>query len=157
PIESFLTMNFNHLFFDNNNKVNYDPSQELPTYSIEDIKSVDAYLEINYATEYKKVNREFPHYKTLRGLISSQVQKLFEVVERHERRYWVGTWRLLEFLHVTQCPAMILVKSGLTANYFMSTINGEYDKFLQSLLKDKQVVHQPPKFDASVIQKIIDL
>ncbi|CAG8605005.1 11977_t:CDS:2, partial [Dentiscutata heterogama] len=179
---SFLTTNFDHLFFSNDDEVIYSPQDELPDYSIQNTESIYGYLKNWYllydklgsakhmieesrlhmlydlrgpyislavilATEYKEVNGEFPHYKTLRGLISNKVQTLFGVVDRHERRYWIGTWRLIEFLHITQCPAMILVKSGLTTNYFMSTTNKKYDKFLQSLLKDKQVVHQTPKFD----------
>ncbi|CAG8466760.1 10304_t:CDS:2 [Racocetra persica] len=191
-IESFLTTNFDHLFFNNSNEVSYNLSQELPTYSFQDIESIYKYLEswfslfnnlelakhlieesrlymlynlhmpfvalaVTYTMKYKEDNKVFPDHLTLCSLISNKVQKLFGIVKKHKRRYWLGTWRLIELLHVTQCPAKILIKSGLTANFLMSSTYVDYNNFFKNLLNNENIFYKKPIFEVSVIQKIIDL
>ncbi|CAG8829434.1 24841_t:CDS:1, partial [Dentiscutata erythropus] len=96
-------------------------------------------------------NAEFPSHKVLRGKLSTKIQELFRISNRHERRYWAGTWWLIELLHITVCPAAILIKAGLSANYFTVTANSDYDKFLQKLLDNKKVCHKSPKLDANIL------
>ncbi|CAG8794729.1 7091_t:CDS:1, partial [Cetraspora pellucida] len=71
---------------------------------------------------------------------------------RQERRFWVGTWRLIELLNLTHCHASILIKSGLTASYLMREENEKYNQFLKNLLNDNQASHETPKFDESLMQ-----
>ncbi|CAG8825590.1 28861_t:CDS:1, partial [Racocetra persica] len=44
-VKSFLTTNLDYLFSNNSNEVNYNLSQELSTYSFQDIESIYNYLE----------------------------------------------------------------------------------------------------------------
>ncbi|CAG8855783.1 6368_t:CDS:1, partial [Gigaspora margarita] len=59
------------------------------------------------------------------------------------------TWRLIELLNITHCPASILVESDLTARYLMR--NANYNQFLQSLLNNVEANHEAPKFSESLI------
>ncbi|CAG8572809.1 20686_t:CDS:2, partial [Racocetra persica] len=125
-----------------------------------DIESIELELDalaVIYAMKYKEDNKVFSDHLTLHSLISNKVQTLFGIVERYERCYWLETWQLIELLHVIQYLAMILIKSELTANFLMSSTYEDYNNFLKSFLNNKNIFYKKPKFEASVIQKIIDL
>ncbi|CAG8806764.1 25964_t:CDS:2, partial [Dentiscutata erythropus] len=163
-VKSFLTKDFERLFL-NDEEVTINQQIELPGFLNKDTDSIYAFFK-SWVSLFEKLGSakhtieeasKFLSYKVLRGLISKKIQELFGISNRHKRRYWAGAWRLIELLHITACPATIFIKAGLSANYLMSASNNKYDKFLQSLLNNDQVYHQTPKFNALVIQNILNL
>ncbi|KAF0527635.1 hypothetical protein F8M41_013527 [Gigaspora margarita] len=133
-IEDLLIMNFSHLFNDIN-VINFS-LQSLPSYST-NMESLDTYFK-EWAVQYNqlKSTKEEIEEKMLKLLYELRGTYLIllimlaeEISERHEQRYWVGTWRLIELLNITHCPSSILVESGLTARFLMRDTN--YDQFLK--------------------------
>ncbi|CAG8613943.1 9649_t:CDS:10 [Dentiscutata erythropus] len=109
-------------------------------------------LLIILSKEYERDKKKLPGHKILRGLVKGKVKSILRIGERHEQRYWVGTWRLIELLNITHCPASILVESGLTARYLMRDAN--YNQFLKSLLNNVEVNHEAPRFSKSLMLRI---
>ncbi|CAG8809891.1 13130_t:CDS:2, partial [Gigaspora margarita] len=157
-IEDLLITNFNHLFNDIN-VINYSfpllSSYSLNMESLENYfkewASQDAYLTllVILAEEYKRDKNRYPTHKTLRSFVNEKVKLILGISKRHEQRYWVGIWRLIELLNITHCLASILIESGLTARYLMRETN--YDQFLKSLLNNVEANHEALKFDKSLI------
>lgn len=114
------------------------------------------FLLVVLSNEYKRSNSRFPSHKMLRSLVKGRMKSLLCVGERQERRYWTGTWRLIELLHLTQCLANVLVKSGITPNYLMTATGDDYDRFLKDLLDDVDVFHKPPVFDELIMREVIE-
>ncbi|CAG8813961.1 26775_t:CDS:1, partial [Dentiscutata erythropus] len=52
-----------------------------------------------------------------------KMKSILNINEAQELRYWKGTWRLIELLHIIRCPAKILVESGITSRYLTRTSN----------------------------------
>ncbi|CAG8458548.1 30969_t:CDS:2 [Gigaspora margarita] len=111
-------------------------------------------LLVTFAAEYERTMKRLPTHKTLRGFVKEKMKSILSIDDRQERRYWVGTWRLIELLHLTRCPATILVKAGLTTKYLMRESNNNYDRFLKSLLNDNEANHESPTFDESLMQRL---
>ncbi|CAG8813119.1 13197_t:CDS:2, partial [Gigaspora margarita] len=106
-------------------------------------------LLVMLAEEYKRDKNRYSTHKTLRGFVNKKVKSILGISKRHEQRYWVGTWRLIELLNITHCPVSILIESDLTVRYLMR--NANYDQFLQSLLNNVEINHEAPKFSESLI------
>ncbi|CAG8493516.1 3880_t:CDS:10 [Gigaspora margarita] len=104
------------------------------------------------AEENENDKKKSSTHKTLHGLVKKKVKSTLRISERYEQRYWVGTWRLIELLNITHCPASILVESGLTARYLMR--DAKYDQFLQSLLNNVEAYYEAPKFNESLILRL---
>ncbi|CAG8791457.1 12036_t:CDS:2, partial [Dentiscutata erythropus] len=152
--KDLLITNFSHLFNDIN-AINFS-FPPLPSYS-PNIESLENY--------FKELASQYGQLKSTKTEIEEKMLKLLyelrgaylillvilaeEISKRHEQRYWVGTWRLIELLNITHCPASILVESGLTARYLMRETN--YDQFLKSLLNNVEANHEAPKFGESLI------
>lgn len=66
-------------------------------------------LLIMLAEEYEQDKKKLPPHKTLRGLVGEKVRSILKISERQERKYWRGTWRLIELLNLTQCLALITI------------------------------------------------
>ncbi|CAG8827176.1 13753_t:CDS:1, partial [Gigaspora margarita] len=81
----------------------------------------------------------------------NKIKSILQINERHERRYWNATWRLIELLNLTQCPALILVKSGVNPSFLKKASNDDYDQFLKKLLNDEEAYHKTPKFENSLM------
>ncbi|CAG8680559.1 551_t:CDS:2, partial [Dentiscutata heterogama] len=106
--------------------------------------------------DYKRKENRSPSSKILRRLVSDKIKSILLIDERQERRYWYATWRLIELLNLTQCLALIFVKSGVNPMFFKKATKCEYDKFLKELLNDEEAYHKAPKFDESLMDKIIE-
>ncbi|CAG8802515.1 27086_t:CDS:2, partial [Dentiscutata erythropus] len=109
-------------------------------------------LQLNYK---RKENRS-PSSKILRRLVSDKIKSILLIDERQEQRYWYATWWLIELLNLMQCLALIFVKSGVNPRFFKKATKCEYDKFLKELLNDEEAYHKAPKFDESLMDKIIE-
>ncbi|CAG8828051.1 5224_t:CDS:1, partial [Dentiscutata erythropus] len=106
-------------------------------------------LLIILSKEYERDKKKLPGHKILFSLVKGKVKSILRIGERHKQRYWVETWRLIELLNITHCPASILVESGLTARYLMRNTN--YNQFLKSLLNNVEANHKAPKFSKSLM------
>ncbi|CAG8694682.1 12086_t:CDS:2 [Gigaspora rosea] len=115
-----------------------------------------AYLSllVTLANEYEQKMGKLPTQKTLRGFVVEKIKSILNIDDRQERKYWRGTWRLIELLNITHCPASILIESGITVRYLMISENEKYDQFLKNLLDDTVTRHETPIFDESLIQRI---
>ncbi|CAG8751867.1 36464_t:CDS:2, partial [Gigaspora margarita] len=60
-------------------------------------------LLIILAEVYERDKKKPPSPKILRGLVKGKVKSILKIGERHEQRYWVGTWRFIELLNITHC------------------------------------------------------
>ncbi|CAG8829896.1 31077_t:CDS:2, partial [Gigaspora margarita] len=154
-IEDLLIMNFSHLFNDIN-MINFS-LQSLLSYST-NMESLDTYFK-EWAVQYNqfkstKAEIEEKMLKLLYELRGTYLTLLIMLAEdeRHEQRYWVGTWRLIELLNITHCPVSILVESGLTTRFLMRDTN--YDQFLKSLLNNVEANHKAPKFSNSLMLRL---
>ncbi|CAG8713533.1 15785_t:CDS:2 [Gigaspora margarita] len=167
-LENFFTTNFDDLF-DNESldlylqgwKTQYDKLNltkskvELNLLKLL-YKLREPYLSmtIAMAAEYKNSMKISPSHKTLRKHVRDKMKSMLNVETRHELRYWIGTWRLIELLHITRCPVNILVESGLTSRYLTRTENTKYDQFLKDLLNDDNAYHKTPEFNEILLQKV---
>lgn len=106
------------------------------------------------STEYERSNNKPPSHKILRGLFGKKMKSILSIGDRQELRYWNGTWRLIELLHITQCSSNILVESQITANYLTTVTSNSYDIFLKSLLGDNEVSHRSFIFDEFLMQEV---
>ncbi|CAG8828002.1 12240_t:CDS:2, partial [Gigaspora margarita] len=147
--------NFSHLFNDTNgvqfSQLKYTKLEveENMLKLLYELRGAYLALLVILAKENKRDKNKTSTYKALHGLVKKKVKLILRISERHEQRYWVGTWRLIELLNITHCPASILVELGLTARYLMR--NANYDQFLQSLLNNVEANHEAPKFSESLI------
>ncbi|CAG8785926.1 26819_t:CDS:10, partial [Gigaspora margarita] len=136
-IEKFFTTNFDDLFDIDNNIIHFS-IQTITTYSSKK-ELLELYLQ---------------GHKTLRKHVHDKMKSMLNVETRHELRYWIGTWRLIELLHITRCSANILVESGLTSRYLTRTENAKYDRFLKNLLNDNNAYYKTPEFNKVLLQKV---
>ncbi|CAG8674666.1 5897_t:CDS:10, partial [Cetraspora pellucida] len=117
-----------------------------------DLKKAYISLIIMLNAEYEQNMNKPPSHHTLRGFVCEKMQSILNIKERQERKYWLGTWRLIELFNLTRCPANIMVEAGIIAKFLMNSTVENYDLFLKSLLDDNDASHQSPKFNSSVIQ-----
>ncbi|CAG8496197.1 13958_t:CDS:2 [Gigaspora margarita] len=82
-----------------------------------------------------------------------KVKSILGISKRHEQRYWIEAWRLIELLNIIHCLASILVESGLTMRYLMRETN--YVQFLKSFLNNVEANHEAPKFGESLILRLV--
>ncbi|CAG8477688.1 31052_t:CDS:10, partial [Gigaspora margarita] len=114
------------------------------------------HLIVSLTTDYKRKENRSTSLKILRRLVSDKIKSILLIDERQEHRYWYATWQLIELLNLTQCPGLIFVKSGINPRFFKKATKCEYDKFLKELLNDEEAYHKAPKFDESLMDKIIE-
>ncbi|CAG8608847.1 619_t:CDS:10, partial [Dentiscutata heterogama] len=171
-IEKLLTENLDHLFKPDEDVIHFS-LQPLPFYSqsfelldncikewnrhykmIKSLKDLLLRLIVAFVTDYEQKEKRNPPLRTLRVLVSNKIKSILQIDERHERRYWNATWQLIELLNLMQCPALILVKSGVNSSFLKKAFNNDYDKFLKKLLNDEEAYHKTPKFDNSLMKKI---
>ncbi|CAG8735402.1 8109_t:CDS:2, partial [Racocetra fulgida] len=101
-----------------------------------DLKKAYISLIIMLNAEYEQNMNKPPSHNTLRGFVCEKMQSILNIKERQERKYWLGTWRLIELFNLTCCPANIMVGAGITAKFLMNSTVENYDLFLKSLLDD---------------------
>ncbi|CAG8486977.1 14068_t:CDS:10 [Cetraspora pellucida] len=117
-----------------------------------DLKKAYISLIIMLNAKYEQNINKPPSHYTLCGFVYKKMQSILNIKERQKRKYWLGTWRLIELFNLTCCPTNIMVGAGITAKFLMNSIVENYDLFLKSLLDDNDASHQSPKFDSSVIK-----
>ena len=114
-------------------------------------------LLVVFSIEYERTNGRSPTHKLLRGLIGEKMRLVLGIGERQERKYWNGTWQLIELLHLTRCPASILVKARVTSKYLMASTSDDYNGFLRNLLNDEKVFSEFLVFDELSMQKVKEI